>query len=115
MSALRDALADLPDAVFADLLESDDAYLLIVDVPGATAETTDLTVEDGRLHVTALRKSDVPTGFEYRREGRDETLTFDLLVPPDAESTRATASLERGVLEIELPRRSTGGTEITVE
>ncbi|MEF8790912.1 MAG: Hsp20/alpha crystallin family protein, partial [Haloarculaceae archaeon] len=29
MNALRDALRDLPDAVFADLLESEDAYLLV--------------------------------------------------------------------------------------
>jgi len=32
MSALRDALRDLPDAVFADLLESDEGYVLVVDL-----------------------------------------------------------------------------------
>ena len=62
MSALRDALRDLPDAVFADLLESDDAYLLVIDLPGATAETVDVRVED------------LPG---ERRVGRDRLKTVD--------------------------------------
>lgn len=115
MSALRDALADLPDAVFADLLEGEESYLLVIDVPGATAETTDLRVEGRRLHVTARRKAAVPEGFEYRREDRAPTLEFELMVPPDVDADAANASVERGVLEVELPRRTAGETDIPVE
>jgi len=45
MSALRDALRELPDAVFADLLESDEAYRLVLDVPGVTADTAEIVAE----------------------------------------------------------------------
>jgi hypothetical protein len=31
ISALREALQKLPDAVFADVLESDEAYLLVAE------------------------------------------------------------------------------------
>ncbi|MFW5935320.1 MAG: Hsp20/alpha crystallin family protein, partial [Halolamina sp.] len=49
MDTVRDALRELPDAVFADLLESESAYRLVIDLPGATADTTDLRSEGGRL------------------------------------------------------------------
>ena len=57
---LREALGDLPETVFADVLESDDAYLLVVDLAGATADTVDATATDGRLHLEARREKDVP-------------------------------------------------------
>ena len=63
MSALRDALRELPDAVFADLLESDDAYLLVLDLPGVTGDTVELRIEKGRLVIEARREKDLPAEF----------------------------------------------------
>jgi HSP20 family protein len=114
MRALRDALADLPGAAFADLLERDDAYLLVVDVPGATAESTEVTADGRRLRVAVERAADPPEGFEYVRRDRDATLTLDIPLPPDADAAGASATVERGVLELRLPRGA-GGTEVTVE
>ena len=51
MSALRDALRDLSEDVFFDLLESEDAYLLVLDVPGVSAESLDLAIEEDRKSV----------------------------------------------------------------
>ena len=36
MTGLRDALQELPEAIFADFLESEDGYLVVLDLPGAT-------------------------------------------------------------------------------
>ena len=105
MSALRDAVRDLPDAVFADLLESDDGYVLVVDLPGATAETTEVLVEDGRIEVEGRREKAVPDGFEYVREDRPLFLDADLPLPSDADGAGADAEIDRGVLEISLPKR----------
>lgn len=105
MRSLRDALADLPDTVFADLLESDDAYLLVLDLPGATGSTTDLSVTDGRLSIEARREKDVPPEFRYRQEDRSLFLDAELPLPPDATGSDAEASMERGVLELRLPKR----------
>jgi HSP20 family molecular chaperone IbpA len=105
MSALRDALRDLPDAVFADLLESDDGYVLVVDLPGATAETTEVLVEDGRIDIEGRREKAVPDGFEYVREDRPLFLDAELPLPSDADGAGADAEIDRGVLEISLPKR----------
>jgi len=105
MSALRDALRDLPDAVFADLLESDEGYVLVVDLPGATAETTEVLVEDGRIEIEGRREKAVPEGFEYVREDRPLFLDAELPLPSDADGAGADAEIDRGVLEIAFPKR----------
>jgi HSP20 family molecular chaperone IbpA len=105
MSALRDALRDLPDAVFADLLESEDGYVLVVDLPGATAETTEVLVEDGRIEIEGRREKAVPDGFEYVREDRPLFLDAELPLPNDADGAGADAEIDRGVLEISVPKR----------
>ncbi|SMO58064.1 Hsp20/alpha crystallin family protein [Halorubrum cibi] len=106
MSALRDALRDLPDAVFADLLESDDGYVLLVDLPGATAGTTEVLFEDGRIVIEARREKSTPEGFRYVREDRPLFLDAELPLPPDADGDDADAEMDRGVLEVTLPKRA---------
>ncbi|KAB1187638.1 MULTISPECIES: Hsp20/alpha crystallin family protein [Haloferax] len=105
MSTLRDALSELPDAVFADLLESETSYLLVLDLPGVTAETADLKVETGRLVVEARRDKQLSPEFDYVREERPLFLDAELPLPPDAVADEAKASMERGVLEVRLPKR----------
>jgi HSP20 family molecular chaperone IbpA len=105
MSALRDALRELPEAVFADLLESDEAYLLVLDLPGVTADTVDISVEKGRLVVEARREKDLPPEFRYVRENRSLFLDAELPLPPDATGSGAEATVDRGVLELRLPKR----------
>ncbi|MEM4781755.1 MAG: Hsp20/alpha crystallin family protein, partial [Halalkalicoccus sp.] len=63
MSALREALRELPETVFADLLESEAAYLVVIDLPGATGETTEITTEDRRIRIEARREKTVPGDF----------------------------------------------------
>jgi HSP20 family molecular chaperone IbpA len=106
MSALRDALRDLPDAVYADLLEGEDAYLLVIDLPGVTGETVDARVEGGRLVIEARREKAVPPEFRYVSEDRSLFLDAELPLPPDATGAGAEGSIERGVLELRLPRQS---------
>lgn len=106
MSKLREALADLPEAVFADVLESDDAYLLVLDLPGASADTTEVTVRGNRLRIEARREKDLPHDFEYVDENRPLFLDVDVPLPPDATDEGAEASMDRGVLEVRLPKRA---------
>ena len=105
MSAFRKALGDLPDAVFVDLLESDGEYLLVVDLPGVTAATLDVSATDGQLAIEARREKDAPAGFEYLQEERPLFLDAELPLPPDATGADARATIERGVLELHLPKR----------
>jgi HSP20 family protein len=115
MSALRDALRDLPDAIFADLLESEDAYLVVVDLPGATGDSVDVAVEDGRVHIEASRGKDVPREFRYVQEERSLFLDTELPLPPDVGERGTEATVERGVLELRLPKRGAAGTTVEID
>jgi len=101
---LREALGELPETVFADLLESEEEYLLVVDLPGATADTVDVTVSEGRLTVEARREKSVPTSFRYLTEERSLFLDAELPLPPDATGAGADGEVERGVLTLRLPK-----------
>lgn len=109
MSALREALRELPEAIFADLLESEDAYLLVIDLPGATAETTEVIAEPSRIDVEARREKISPEGFQYVREDRPLFLDAELPLPPDCVGDAAEAEMDGGVLEIRLPKRDAAG------
>ena len=98
-------MRELPDAVFADLLESDDAYLLVIDLPGANERTVDVGVSDGQLEIEARREKDVPMEFSYLQEERSLFLDAELPLPPDATGAGAEATIDRGVLELRLPKR----------
>lgn len=116
MSGLRQALGELPDAVFADLLEGEEGYVVLVDVPGASADSLDVRFRDGMVHVELTDGKTVPEGFEYRSAGRPATREFSLPVPRDCTAEDAAGTVERGVLELRLPRRSEStGTTISVD
>ena len=108
---LREALGDLPETVFADLLESEEAYLLVLDMPGVNADTVDVTVEDGRLRVEARRAKSVPDSFRYLTEERSLFLDAELPLPPDATGTDADGEIDRGVLRLQLPKSADDGGE----
>ena len=113
MPGLRDALRDLPEAVFADILESDEAYLLVLDLPGATAETVDVTIEDGHLKIEGRRRKDVSREFRFVSEDRSLFLDVDVPLPPNAAGHEAEATVDRGTLEVRVPKQS-AASETTV-
>ncbi|WP_254531771.1 Hsp20/alpha crystallin family protein [Natrinema gelatinilyticum] len=114
MSALRDALRDLSEDVFFDLLESKDAYLLILDVPGVSAESLDLTIEDGRISIDAHREKEPAGDYRYLEENRSLFFDVELPLPDDASDANAKATVDRGVLELILPKRGVSG-ETTID
>lgn len=116
MSKVRDALSNLPGAAFADLLESDDAYRILIDLPGATADTTQIRVKGRRVIIEAQRAKDVPADYTYEREDRSLFLDVEFPLPLDATSDGASASLDNGVLALTLPKSQVaGGQSIPIE
>ncbi len=114
MSTLREALGDLSDDVFFDLLESDEAYLLVLDVPGVSAETLQVTVDGGQIEIDASREKSMDDEFRYVEENRSLFLDITLPLPDDATDTGAGATVERGVLELSLPKRE-AADETTID
>lgn len=114
MSELRDAVSSLSGAVSADLFESEEAYLLVIDLPGASAGETSVSTADGTLHIRASRSIDPAEESTVIKRERAERLSLDLPVPADGDAEQATASIADGILEITIPR-TMPGTTIPIE
>jgi len=92
----------------ADLLESDDAYLVVFDAPGATPEDVQVRFEGRRVEVRVDRFRDFHEGFEMRFPGRGLTLDGSVRLPegPAVDPGEATSTLrDNGTLEVRVPKR----------
>lgn len=92
----------------ADLLESDDAYLVLFDAPGAAASDVQVRYEEGEVLVRIDRFREFREGYEMRYPGRGLALDGSVELPEDAlvDPDGATATLrEDGTLAVEVPKR----------
>ncbi|AFK18447.1 Hsp20/alpha crystallin family protein [Haloferax mediterranei ATCC 33500] len=90
-----------------DLLESEDAYLVVFDAPGARAEDVQVRFLDGEVEIRIDRFRDFHEGFEMRFPGRGLTLSGSAALPSDAavEAAEGTATVNKnGTLEIRIPK-----------
>lgn len=109
MTVLGEALRGLPDGTFADVHESDDAYRVVLDLPGITEDALDVESGRGVLELTGTRASTVPEGYEPVRTERATDLEIALPLPPDARSEDVTWTIERGVLTLTVPKTDRSG------
>lgn len=91
----------------ADVTRTDDAYRVVVDAPGVTAESVTVAYVDGGLDITIDRLRSEPDAFRLVVPGRPTRYTDCIPLPADArvDPEAANAVLtDRGTLEITLPR-----------
>ncbi len=91
-----------------DLLESDDAYLVVFDAPGATGSDVQVRYADGAVHVRIDRFRDYYEGFEMLFPGRGLSLDGRADLPADAvvDANAASATLtEHGTLRVRVPKQ----------
>jgi HSP20 family molecular chaperone IbpA len=91
-----------------DLLESDDAYLVVFDAPGATGSDVQVRYADGAVHVRIDRFREFYEGFEMLFPGRGLSLDGKADLPADAvvDAEEAAATLtENGTLRVRVPKR----------
>ncbi len=114
MEAFREAVRDLPAPIAGDLFENEEAYLLVVDLPGAVPAATTVETADGQLRVRTDRSPRLSEGAVVMHDERPDELSFEVPLPADTAATGVEASLADGVLEVTIPRRTTG-TSIPIE
>jgi HSP20 family protein len=89
-----------------DLVEAGDHFVLKADLPGMSEEDLSIEFEDGTLTVSGERKNE----HEEREEGylRVErsfgAFSRSLTLPKGIDADAVTASFDRGVLEIRIPK-----------
>jgi HSP20 family molecular chaperone IbpA len=102
-----------------DLLESDDAYLVVFDAPGATRSDVQVRFVDGEVQVRVDRFRDFREGFEMRFPGRGLSLDGSARLPDDAvvDAEGASATLaSNGTLAVRVPKESdTGAVDVTTD
>lgn len=94
----------------SDLLESDEAVLVVFDAPGAAREDIQVRFENHAVHVRIDRFREFHEDYEMRFPGRGLSLegTVDLPADIQVDPDAATATLEdSGVLRVKLPKRQT--------
>lgn len=95
----------------SDLLESEDEYLVVFDVPGVTASDVDVRYEKGEVRIRVDRFRDHYEEYEMRFPGRGLSLDGRRRLPTNAnvDASAARASLDGdGTLSVFLPKRETG-------
>jgi len=91
-------------APLVELEETDDRYLLEVELPGCRREDVDLQVEQGRLRITAQRRERQRAGLLRSRTRTTGRYLLAVTLPGAADGDGVTASLDHGVLTVEVPK-----------
>ncbi len=103
-------------ALPADVLENDEAYLVVFDTPGASGSDIQVRFSDGAVMVRVDRFREHREGFEMKFPGRGLSLDGCVSLPDDAvvdaESAEATLQ-ENGTLQVRLPKQAE--TAVTIE
>jgi HSP20 family protein len=89
-----------------DLLETGDHFVLRADLPGMGEEDVNIELEDSTLTITGERKTeheDTQEGY-YRVERASGSFQRSLTLPKGVDPEAVTASFDRGVLEVRIPK-----------
>jgi len=89
-----------------DLVETDDHFVLRADLPGLAEGDVSIEVEDNVLTVSGERKAEHETTKEgyHRVERAFGSFSRSLTLPDGVDADAVTASFDRGVLEIRIPK-----------
>ena len=90
----------------ADVHESDNAFVVQLDLPGVEKDNVKVKFEDDTLVVSGERKyeSSVDEKNFHRVERVYGSFTRSIAIPRDVDSEKISASFKNGVLEITLPK-----------
>ena len=89
-----------------DLVETDDHFVLSADLPGLDENDIHIEVEDNVLTVSGERKAETEHRKEgyYRVERSFGQFSRSLTMPEGIDPGAVTASFDKGVLEIRIPK-----------
>jgi HSP20 family protein len=103
-----------------DLVETDNDFILRADLPGLSEQDVKIELQDNVLTIAGERKAEHEERREgyYRIERASGSFTRSLTLPDGVDPKAVTASFDRGVLEVHIPKpevRKPQRIEISVE
>lgn len=110
LSGLLQSWGQLPDLLggrfspLADMEETDDAYVVEVELPGVRRDDIAIDVSRRHLSVSGERKERERVGILRRRERIVGTFACEVDLPGEVDDEHVEAVLDEGVLSIRLPK-----------
>jgi HSP20 family molecular chaperone IbpA len=90
-------------APLVDVYENEDEILVVADMPGARADSVAIRLEKEELSISANRDTDAEGQLLYGNR-RDCEYRRTFLVPRGIDSTKITAEMNLGVLQVHMPK-----------
>jgi HSP20 family protein len=97
---------EMPWVPLADVSETDDAYVVELDVPGVNRDQIDIQLQDRELVITGeIPEPDQKEGRRsHRRSRRTGRFEFRTYLPGDVNADGVNAQLSDGVLTVTIPK-----------
>jgi HSP20 family protein len=91
--------ASMPSITFADLQETEKAFLVTIDMPGVNKSDLSLEIEEDRILVNGVRKKSLVADTEENQK------VFRIVtLPQNVDKDKVQAHLEDGVLYVAMPK-----------
>ena len=92
--------------VHLDIAESDDAVMVRAEVPGFSAQELEVGVEPHRLTISGKRETSEEHSSKKRiyREQCSNQIYRAIDLPAEVDTSKVTATLKNGVLELSMPK-----------
>jgi HSP20 family protein len=96
-------LMEMPWVPLADVSETDDGYVVRVDLPGVRKDQVDVQLQDRELVITG-EVADEQQGRRHRSSRRVGRFEYRTTLPGDVRSDAVSAQLADGVLTVTVPK-----------
>jgi len=92
----------------ADLYESNEAFVLEMELPGFTHDDVEVTIEQGVLTIRGVRRARAEESGEtyHLRERASGRFSRSFALPSSVNADEVEASFEEGILTVDLPKAS---------
>ena len=91
-------------APFADIEETDDAWIIEVEVPGVSRDDVNVELRDSELMITGEIKTRERKGILRRRARRTGRFEYRVVLPGGSDDGHVEARLHDGVLTVRVPK-----------
>ena len=109
-----DSQAALPRTPALDVVESDQAYTVTLDLPGVAKDNVKVSIEGRRVQIEAqATKTDERKDSDrlLYRERAESSYARSFVLPVELDQERSNAKLDNGVLKLELAKRQSAAVK----
>jgi HSP20 family protein len=88
-----------------DVIETDEGFTIMADLPGMDAKSIDISIASNVLTIQGEKKSPERKGEVYRSETWEGRFQRTISLPGDVDSNEVNATYRNGVLEVTVAKR----------